>query len=131
MTYHAAVWIDHQQAKVFHLTAQDVEKDALHNGAPAHHIHRKADHVGLGKTQLETAFMKDVAEALTGAQAILLAGPGQARTELLSFLQASYPAIAANVWDNQAMDHPTDGQIVAAARTYFAGADRMHREPTH
>jgi stalled ribosome rescue protein Dom34 len=126
MTYHAAVWIDHQQAKVFHLTAQDVEKDAVHNSVPNHHVHRKADHVGLGKTQLEPAFMKEVAETLSGAHAILLAGPGEARTELMHFLEKSYPAIAANVWDNQPMDHPTDPQMVAAARSYFATADRMH-----
>lgn len=131
MTYHAAVWVDHQQAKVFHLTAHEVEKDAVHNDAPAHHIHRKADHARLGKTPLEPAFMKEIAELLAGAQAILLAGPGLARTELMAFLKASYPAIADNVWDNQAIDHPTDAQIVAAARSYFGGADRMRRETTH
>lgn len=128
MTYHATVWIDHQEAKVFHLTAHDVEKDVVHNNAPAHHVHRKADHVRLGKTALEPAFMKEVAETLTDAQAILIAGPGLARTELASFLQASYPAIAGKVWDNQPMDHPSDGQIVAAARSYFSNADRMHGE---
>ena len=46
MTYHAAVWIDHQEAKIFHLTTQDVEKDAVHNSVPNHHVHRKADHLG-------------------------------------------------------------------------------------
>ncbi|WDQ98584.1 hypothetical protein PSC71_15420 [Devosia sp. J2-20] len=126
MTYHAAVWIDHQEAKIFHLTTQDVEKDAVHNGVPNHHVHRKADHLGLGKTALEPAFMTDIADTLVGARAILLAGPGQARIELMRFLEKSHPAIAANVWDNQPMDHPTDPQIVAAARTYFNGADRMH-----
>ncbi|MGV8856689.1 MAG: hypothetical protein ACOH2L_18885 [Devosia sp.] len=131
MTYHAAVWIDHQEAKVFHLAAHEVEKDDVHNGAPAHHIHRKADHLRLGKTPLEPDFMKQIAESLVDARAILIAGPGQARTALMSFLEASYPAVAANVWDNQPMDHPTDAQIVAKARTYFAGADRMRRQTTH
>ncbi len=29
MTYHAAVWIDHQEAKIFHLTTQDVERSRI------------------------------------------------------------------------------------------------------
>ena len=34
--------------------------------------------------------------------------------------------IAKRVCGIEPMDHPTDREIIAAARTYFRAADRMH-----
>ena len=41
--YHACVWIDHQQAKVFGIGADDAEVADIKSDAPHHHIHAKAD----------------------------------------------------------------------------------------
>ncbi len=53
-------------------------------------------------------------------------GPGKARTVFKSYLNEQFPSVASNVWDVQTSDHPTDREIIAAARTWFHAQDRMH-----
>ncbi len=124
--YHACVWIDHREAKIFGIVIDEADEATTPNAHATHLIHRKADHVGLGKAPLDHAFLKEIAEKLEPAQAILLTGPGQAKTELADYLKQHFPAIAARVWGIEPIDHPTDGELVATARKYFRAADRMH-----
>jgi len=46
--YHAVVWIDHHEARVFHVSATDIEKHVLQSDHPTRHIHRKANSIGSG-----------------------------------------------------------------------------------
>ncbi|MHB1101616.1 MAG: translational machinery protein [Devosia sp.] len=124
--YHACVWIDHREAKVFGIGAEEAGKTEIASQEPRHHIHRKADHVDLGTEPTDHRFLAEVAQALTHAQAILIAGPGRARSELAGYLNEHFPAIGKRVWGVEPMDHPSDGQLIAAARKYFRAADRMH-----
>lgn len=125
--YHALVWIDHREAKIFGIGLEESDLSKIDDHAPRHHIHRKADHVGLGTMPMDIHFLHDVAKALEPAQAILIAGPGRAKTDLASFLTEHYPAVGNHVRHIEAMDHPTDGELVAAARKYFHAEDRMHQ----
>jgi stalled ribosome rescue protein Dom34 len=126
MTYHACVWIDHRQAKVFGISPDEVNKTTVGARHQTHHIHRKADHVGLGKEPMSPDFLAEIAEALQQAKAILIAGPGTARTELAGYLHEHYPALARRVWGVEPMDHPSVSELFAGARRYFHAADRMH-----
>lgn len=124
--YHNCIWIDHREAKLFGIGLDAVDKHDLHDSKAPHHIHRKADHVHLGKSPADAQFLSEVADALKPAGAILIAGPGQAKLELASYLKSHHPDIAKRVWAVEQMDHPTDGEVVAAARKFFKAADRMH-----
>jgi stalled ribosome rescue protein Dom34 len=124
--YHACVWIDHQHAQILSIGVDSADVSRITDHGPVHHIHRKADHVHMGTEPIDHSFLKDVAEALLLARAILICGPGRARTELAGYLNEHFPEIARRVWGIEPMDHPTDGQLVAAARKYFHAADRMH-----
>lgn len=122
--YHACVWLDHHEAKIFAITASAANETVVHDSHAPRHLHRHADHHGKAKS--DTALFAAVAADLGGYKAILIAGPGQARTEFAHYLKANYPALGKLVWGNEPMDHPTDGQIVAAARKFFHAEDRMH-----
>jgi hypothetical protein len=124
--YHACVWIDQAQAKVFEIGAHETSQQAMHDHRPRHHLHRKADHVGLGTVTMDPKLLEEVADALAGAKAILILGPGKARNVLAGFLREHHPRLSNNIWGIEASDHPTDGEIVAHARAFFASADRMH-----
>lgn len=126
MTYHACVWIDQREAKIFEITSTESTKHQVTDDRPVHHLHRKADHVGLGTVQMDEAMLKAVADALGTAQGILIVGPGKAKTVLKSYLDKHTPELAERVWDVQASDHPTDAGLVATAQAYFRAADRMH-----
>ena len=39
--YHAVVWIDHRQARVFHFNAEDADKVVIHPEHPVRDYHRK------------------------------------------------------------------------------------------
>ena len=46
--YHAIVWIDHREAKVFNFNATEVDRMILHPHNPTRHIHHKANAIGGG-----------------------------------------------------------------------------------
>jgi hypothetical protein len=43
--FHAVVWIDHHEARVFHFSSTDVERLVLHPDHPTRHIHHKANSI--------------------------------------------------------------------------------------
>ena len=108
LSFHGCVWIDHELAKVFQISARDAALSRVEDSRPPHHIHRSADHIGLGKVALDPTMMSEVARQLDGAQAVLLAGPGQAKVELLGYIQAHSPSVAAHIWGVENSDLPTD-----------------------
>jgi stalled ribosome rescue protein Dom34 len=124
MTRHVAVWIDHQEAKIYHVDAKNV--DAIKIDAP-HHVHRHptvtAEHNHPADAQ---HFYGEVVRSLQGAQEILIVGPGNAKLGLIKYVHKHHPALEPNVIGVETVDHPTDGQLVAYARRYFHAADRMH-----
>jgi len=127
MKHNICVWIDHREARIFGITSSDVDRSLIEDERPKHHIHRKADHIGLGSETMSPQFLGEVAQALQPAKAILIGGPGRARTELAGYLNDKYPALAKRIWAIEPMDHPTDAELVATARKYFQAATRMHQ----
>jgi stalled ribosome rescue protein Dom34 len=123
---HACVWIDHREAKIFTISVDDVDEIVIHDSRSPLHIHRRADHVHLGKQPPDGAFLEEVAGHLSAARGIIIIGPGTARTELASYLGDNHPQMAKRVWGIEAADHPTDAQLIASARKYFTAARRMH-----
>ena len=122
MSFHACVWLDQRHAKIFHIGAMTADMQSLTDDRPEHHLHRKADHVGEGTIEMDHELMREIAENLAGAEAILI----KAKTTFKSYLDEHFPELAHRVWDVRASDHPTDAQIVAEARLWFRAQDRMH-----
>ncbi len=123
--YHAVVWLDHSEAHVMHISPDDVEKSVVHPSKPHLHLHAKSGAIGSGKQSEDKAYYHAVAEALKGAQEILVVGPAQAKLQLIKHLHAHDQHIADKVVGVETIDHPTDGQLVAYARKYFVAKDRM------
>ncbi len=46
--YHAVVWIDHREARVFHFSPTEIDKLILHPDHPTKHLHHKAGSIGSG-----------------------------------------------------------------------------------
>ena len=96
MSFHTCVWMDHREAIILELTRESVESSRVRYHGPEQHLHRKADHVGHGSTGLDEGFMAELAGKLTAAKAILIVGPGEAKTGFKAWLEHKHPAIAAN-----------------------------------
>jgi stalled ribosome rescue protein Dom34 len=123
--YHAVIWIDHREARVFHFSPTDVETLVLHPDHPTRHIHRKANATGSGHATASPDYLKEVAESVADAGAVLIAGPANAKTELVEYIRLHDPKLAKAITGVQTVDHPSDAQLVAHARRYLMAADRM------
>ena len=124
--YHALVWIDHHEAKVFHFNATEAERTTVHSSHPDQHIHHKANSRDSGHTAVDNEYLKRVSEAVAHAGAILITGPASAKTELAEYIKRSNPSLAKRISGIETLDHPSDGALVALGRSYFKADDRMH-----
>jgi stalled ribosome rescue protein Dom34 len=122
--YHAIVWIDHREARVFHFNVAEVDRIVLHPQNPTRHIHHKANSIGSGHAAEDHDFLQRVAEAVADAGAVLITGPANAKTELVKHIERHAPALNARIAGVET-DHPTDGELVANARKYFKTDHQM------
>ena len=70
--YHALVWIDHHEAKIFQFNATDVDATRVRSDHPHQHIHHKANTRGSGHAPVDEDFLERVTQAVMGAGAILI-----------------------------------------------------------
>lgn len=123
--YHAVVWIDHAEAHVMHISPDDVESSIVRPAKPHQHLHNKRGAVGVGRAPEDQHFYHEVVDALKGAQEILIVGPSSAKLNLIKHIHSHDARLSDKVVGIESVDHPTDGQLVAYARKYFAAADHM------
>jgi hypothetical protein len=123
--YHAVIWIDHREARVFHFNSTDVEGLVLHPDHPTKHIHHKANSIGSGHVSPNHDYLQAVAESVADAGAVLITGPANAKTELADHIRLHDPALAKVIAGIETVDHPSDPQLVAYAKAYMKASDRM------
>jgi stalled ribosome rescue protein Dom34 len=109
MRRRVAVWIDSEEARVFHVRTKGFDEATVHS--PKHRVHRRPDD--------QHRFFHQLAGTLKDAERILLVGPSTAKLSFLRYLQKSAPALEARVVGLETADHPADGQIAAHVRRYF------------
>ncbi|HSO33530.1 MAG TPA: hypothetical protein VLT33_13445 [Labilithrix sp.] len=113
--FHAAVWIDHEHAKIFHVDEHRFDESLIH--APNKQVrHDPAD---------AERFFHDVAAALASAGDILVVGPGSAKLQLIKHVHRHDRALIDKIVGVETVDHPTDKQLVGYIRKYFHAQDRM------
>jgi stalled ribosome rescue protein Dom34 len=118
---HVAVWIDHKEAKIFHIEPEGFE--ASHIKAPQRHLTRKVAEQGAHAGH--EGFYGEVAEALKDAEEILVVGPSSAKLEFIRHVHKHDHALEPRILGVETLDHPTDGQLVAHVRNYFHAKDRL------
>lgn len=119
-TYHAVVWIDHEQAHVLHFDREHVEAGRVR--ARSHHKHQ-----GAGSDP--AAFFADVWAALADSRELLLCGPGNARGAFAQWVNRMHPREASRISGSVPADHPRDSELLTLARGFFARHDRMGADP--
>ena len=122
--FHAVVWMDHREARVFHFNADDVARTVIHPDRPNHHLHHKSGSIGAGHAGEDHHYFDSIAAALAKAGEVLVLGPGQAKQAFVSHVRAK-KGVGDKIVGVETVDHPSDGQIVAHAKRYFKVADRM------
>lgn len=124
--FHAIVWIDHREAKIFQFSATDIDRVVVNSHLSGQHLHHKANTTGSGHKGVDKEFFNRVIAALSHTGAILITGPANARTELKNYIAEHSPEVARRISAVEALDHPSDGALVALARKFFKTDDLMH-----
>lgn len=129
--YHAVVWLDHTEAHVMHFSRDEVEKFTAHASDKHPHLHHKRGSVGAGHLNEDAHYFDEIVKLLGQAQEILLVGPGNAKLELVKHVHRRHQGLVDRIMGVESADHPSDGQVVAHARRYFAAKDRMLDQGGH
>ena len=118
------LWIDHHEAKV--VSADGTLRSTVLATPEDEEEHRPNKPVASGRRDehVNARYFGAVAQALRGAGPLVLTGPSTAKIELSSFLQKKAPELHREVIGIQSLDHPTDRQLAAFARNYFAPPKR-------
>jgi stalled ribosome rescue protein Dom34 len=123
--FHAVVWIDHREARVFHFNPTDVDKLVLHPDHPTKHIHHKANEIGSGHAAADHEFLHAVAQSIADAGAVLITGPADAKNQLVKHIDEHDSKLMKIIAGVETVDHPSDGELVSFARHYLKATDRM------
>lgn len=116
----AVVWIDHKEARIFHIEPDKVDSSVV--AAPLHHVHHKhAQGESGGKEHPNDfkQFFREVAQALEGIEQVLIVGPSTAKLEFLRFVHHQEQALEPRIIGLETVDHPSDPQLIAYAKRYF------------
>ena len=122
---HAVVWIDHREAHVQSFTREASESSFVKALGSPRKIHHRAGSIDGAKAPENRLFFGLVAEALNGAQEVLIVGPAQTKDEFFKYLKSHHAQLAKKVMGVETADHPSDGQLLEHARRFFRAADRM------
>lgn len=131
MSYHAAVWLDHNEAKIFHVTPDTFQKETIVPAGEHRKLHRRS---GPGaesghRAHEDQHYYHDVAKALADAAEILVVGPATAKLELVKHIHKHDPQMVPRIVGVETVDHPSDRQLVAYIRAYFDKVDAARQEP--
>lgn len=122
--YHAIVWIDHHSARIFHFNEAEHDLAVIHPDRPVQHIHHHAGSIDGKRADEDRHFYDDVAAAIGDAGAFLVAGPANAKTELVKQITQAHPALRERLAGVETVDHPSDGVLLDHARRVFRAYDR-------
>jgi stalled ribosome rescue protein Dom34 len=127
---HAAVWIDHHEARVFRIEPTSFEAVVLE--APTHHLHKHPRGAAERTEHPDDAkrFFRDVTHALEQADEVLIVGPSTAKLHLIKYVSKTVPALEPRIVGVETVDHPTDREFAAYARKYFESTDRARTSAT-
>jgi len=122
---HALVWLDFREAKIFLVTADDVQAQHIKAHTPHRQVHHKAQEIGSGHVRDDRKFFEAILAAIEDAESWLIVGPGETKKDLEKYLEGHGEELKKKLVGVEAMDHPTDGELLAHARKLFKAHDRM------
>jgi stalled ribosome rescue protein Dom34 len=125
MSKQIAVWIDHQEARIFAVHVDQVDEEVVLAPHPIHHTHTRDSRSAKGHPEDDKRFFREVVSSLEGVEQVLIVGPSTAKLDLLRYIEKHDHALGPKVVGVETVDHPTDKQLAAYAKSYFKRIDRM------
>jgi hypothetical protein len=116
--FHAVILIDHQSAQVLQFGAGQLQEHTMHARLDVTRQH--------GSTvRTEHEFFGQVCDALDGVAQVLVAGGRTGLADFRHFAEKHRPQTASRITGYEVVDHPSDKELVALARTHFLKHEQM------
>ena len=126
MPTHAVIWIDHQEARVFHVHP---DCDRRHNDPGAAASSPAASQRAWRGQRAPPMMRVDSSarwrEPSMASMPFSSSAPPQPKLELFKYLHEHDRRLAEKVVGVESAYHPTDGENIARAKNYFIASDRM------
>jgi stalled ribosome rescue protein Dom34 len=115
----AAVWIDHREANVVHVSPGKV--DVLTVATPQHIHRRHPKGIDGAKEHPDDAigFFAQVAKSLEGTESVLVVGPSTAKLDFIRYVHEHEHPLETRIVGVETVDHPSSNQLVAYVKRYF------------
>lgn len=125
-TRHVAVWLDHNEARIFQITRNSFTEETLSSPHAHTKLHHHAGATTSGHAKEDQHYYHEIAKHLADAEEVLILGPANAKHELVKHIETHDHTLKSRIVGVETVDHPTDNQIAAHARKYFKKYDAMH-----
>ena len=108
---HVTVWIDHDEARIFHVDAETFSEQTVR--APNRHVHRHPKGSAAEHRHPADAhqFFAAVVGQLEGAQRILVVGPSTAKLQFIHYAYKHDRTLEPRIVGVETVDHPTDSNV--------------------
>lgn len=113
----AVVWTDHQHAVVIRFNAEESAEQRLHA-----HKHPTGQHGSAVRTEHE--FFAELCTVLEASPQVLVTGGRTSLADFKHYVARHRPQLERHIAGYEVVDHPSDKQLLAEARSYF---DRLER----
>jgi stalled ribosome rescue protein Dom34 len=119
MPKYAAVFIDHREAHVFHIAPDRIDEETVR---VPQHLHRKHPKLSQGAKEHPNdakTFFHALCGSLQSAEEILIVGPSTAKLDLVRYIHKNEHLLEPRIVGIETVDHPSSGQLIAYAKSYF------------
>ena len=116
--FHAVAFVDHQSAQLLQFAPDQRVEQHVHEQLKFTRQH----HSGV---RTEHEFFGAVCDAIDGIAEVLVVGGHTGLADFRRYVEKHRPQTVPRIAGYEVVDHPTDNQLVALARIFFAKHDRM------
>jgi len=121
---YAVVWVDHQTATILSFDAETAQTQHVRA-----HQHPTAQHAS--GVRAEHEFFAAVCAALAGDGQILVAAGHVASADFHHYVDKHQPQTAKRIAGYEIVDHPSEKQLLAQARSFFDRREHLAAPALH
>ncbi|MFM9925170.1 hypothetical protein VLK31_19415 [Variovorax sp. H27-G14] len=116
--FHAVAFVDHQSAHLLQFAPDERVEQHVHEQLKFTRQH----HSGV---RTEHEFFGSVCDAFDGIAEVLVVGGNTSVADFQRYVEKHRPQTMPRIAGYEVVDHPTDNQLIALARSFFVKHDRM------
>jgi stalled ribosome rescue protein Dom34 len=122
---HAVVWLDHVEATIIKFSHEGSHELHVRSRMASSKSHSDSGQSGSGHVRDDVEFFDEVARLVGDAREVLIVGPGLAKVAFERHVHKHHRPLAIRIVGVETVDHPTSGEILKFAKTYFQRADQL------